>query len=144
MSEKIKETFDVKNFTKTFIQKLFINYIWVGIFSYILLEISQEFFPHILILLVVIILIYILIKKIHLAAISETFMLGKIKSDDVNKIAKNIIIVYCVLFLIGTIFAVGNYLFSLKTIETLSSSGLIFESLTGSKEAMQNELHPKC
>ena len=138
MSEKNKEIFDVKVFTKTFIQKLFINFIWVGIFSYILLEISQEFFPDILRLLVVIFLIYLVIKKIHLAAISETFMIGKINSEDVNKIAKNIIIVYCVLFFIGTIFSVGNYFISLKTIEKLNSSELIFESITGSKEVMQN------
>ena len=142
MSEKVKETFDAKNFTKTFIQKLFINFIWVGVFSYILLEIAQEFLPKSLRLIVVIFLLYIAIKKIHLAAISETFMLGKINPDDINRIVKNIIIVYCVLFLVGTFFAVGNYLISFKTIENLSSSGMLLESITGSKEVMKsNAMH---
>ena len=138
MEEKIKEIFDTKKFTKTFIKKLFTNYIFVGIFAYILLEISQEFFPDILRILVILLLLYLLIKKVHLAAISETFMLGKINSNDISKISKNIIIVYCVLFLIGVIGAFGSYLLSLRTIENLSSAGLIFESLTGSKEVMQS------
>lgn len=110
----------------------------MGIFAYILLEISQEFFPDILRILVILLLLYLLIKKVHLAAISETFMLGKINSNDISKISKNIIIVYCVLFLIGVIGAFGSYLLSLRTIENLSSAGLIFESLTGSKEVMQS------
>lgn len=108
MEEKIKEIFDTKKFTKTFIKKLFTNYIFVGIFAYILLEISQEFFPDILRILVILLLLYLLIKKVHLAAISETFMLGKINSNDISKISKNIIIVYCVLFLIGVIGAFGG------------------------------------
>lgn len=138
MEEKVKEIFDVKKFTKTFIQKLIINFIWVGVFGFILLDISQEYFPDILRILVILLLVYLLVKKVHLASISETFTLGKINSDDIDKIKKKIILVYCGLLLIGIIGALWNYFISIRTIQNLNSAGLVFESLTGSVETMKS------
>ena len=138
MEEEKKDILDAMSFTKTFVKKLFIKYCYFGIIAYILLEISREFLPNFARIIVLVLIIYGFIQKVHLSAVSEVFTLGKTKASDNNKIQKNLMIIYGILFIVGTIGAIILYFYNLRKIEILTSLGLTGVAFIEDKEVLRN------
>ena len=112
--DKLKEPKERRNlssreFTKLFIKNFFLNSIFVGIVLYIVYEIGREVLPIAATTILSFVLIFAGIVKIYLSAIKESFYEGKIYQTDINKIAKNIMLVFVVLLLVDVVLDYMSY-----------------------------------
>ena len=118
-----------KDFTKKFIKNLIINGLIVGIVLYIVYGIAKEFLPSIAILILNFVLIFVGIVKIYLSSIKDTFYEGKIQQTDINKIARNIVLIFVVLFLINVALNYLSYLCSLEYAKLLGLQDIALRNL---------------
>ncbi len=115
-------------FTKLFIKNFFLNSIFVGIVLYIVYAIGKEFLNGIATTILSFVLVFVGIIKIYLSAIKESFYEGKIYQADINKIVKNIILVFVVLFLINVGLDYISYASSLKFAKVLGLEDIAFRN----------------
>lgn len=132
--DKLKEPKERRNlssreFTKLFIKNFFLNSIFVGIVLYIVYEIGREVLPIAATTILSFVLIFAGIVKIYLSAIKESFYEGKIYQTDINKIAKNIMLVFVVLLLVDVVLDYMSYASSLKFLKALGTENIAFRNL---------------
>lgn len=108
-------------FTKLFIKNFLLNSILVGIILYIVYEVAKEVLPTIITTILSFALVFAGIVKIYLSAIKESFYEGKIYRADINKIAKNIVLIFIVMLLINI---VENYMSYARGIKVAQALGM--------------------
>lgn len=106
-------------FTKLFIKNFLLNSIFVGIVLYIVYEVAKEILPTMVTTILSFVLIFVGIAKIFLSAIKESFYEGKIYQADINKIAKNIVLIFVVILLINVVVDYMSYARSIKIAQAL-------------------------
>ena len=116
-------------FTKLFIKNFFLNSIFVGIVLYIVYEIGKKFLPTSATTILSFALVFVGIVKIYLSAIKESFYEGKIYQADINKIAKNIVLIFVVLLVINVGLDCVSYASSLKLSRVLGLEDIAFRNL---------------
>ena len=116
-------------FTKLFIKNFILNSIFVGIVIYIIYELGKGFLPGIAKTILGFALIFAGIVKIYLAAIKDTFYEGKIYQADINKISKNIIMIFVVILVINILSGFISYSNSLKFTQVLGMESMILKNL---------------
>ena len=116
-------------FTKLFIKNFFLNSIFVGIVLYIVYEIGKKFLPTSATTILSFALVFVGIVKIYLSAIRESFYEGKIYQADINKIAKNIVLVFVVLLVINVGLGYVSYASSLNFSKALGLENIAFRNL---------------
>lgn len=125
---KERKELSAKEFTKLFIKNFFLNSILVGIVLGLIYELLKGALPNLLKTVLSLVLTFIGIMKIYLSAINDTFYEGKIYKSDVNKIAKNILITFFVVFLINVIFDSVSYISSLRLAKALGLEDITFRN----------------
>ena len=116
-------------FTKLFIKNFFLNSIFVGIVLYIVYEIVKEILPTVATTILSFVLIFVGIVKIYLSAIKESFYEGKIYQADINKITKNIVLVFIVLLVVNVGLDYISYASSLRFSKALGLEDVAFRNL---------------
>ena len=108
-------------FTKLFIKNFLLNSIFVGIVLYIVYEVAKEILPTTVTTILNFVLIFVGVIKIYLSAIKESFYEGKIYQADINKIAKNIVLIFVAILLINL---VGDYMSYARGIKVAQALGM--------------------
>ena len=116
-------------FTKLFIKNFLLNSIFVGIVLYIVYEIGKEILPTAVTTILSFVLVFAGIVKIYLSAIKESFYEGKIHQTDINKIAKNIVLVFVVLLVVNVGLDYMSYASSLRFSKALGLEDIAFRNL---------------
>lgn len=117
----VRKELTSKEFTKLFIKNFLLNSIFVGILIYIIYELGKGFLPNTATTILGFALIFVGIIKIYISAIKDTFYQGKIYQADINKIAKNIILIFVVILLINV---VGDYMSYARGIKFAQALGM--------------------
>lgn len=116
-------------FTKLFIKNFLLNSIFVGIVLYIVYEIGKEILPTAVTTILGFVLVFAGIVKIYLSAIKESFYEGKIYQADINKIAKNIVLIFVVLFLVNVGLDYMAYARGIKFAQALGMEDILTRNL---------------
>ena len=116
-------------FTKLFIKNFLLNSIFIGILFYIIYEIVKELLPTTVTTILSFSLIFAGIIKIYFSAIKESFYEGRIYQSDVNKIAKNIVLVFVVISLINVAGDYMAYVRGMKFTQALGMEQILTKNL---------------
>lgn len=116
-------------FTKLFIKNFLLNSIFVGIVLYIVYEIGKEILPTTVTTILSFVLVFAGIVKIYLSAIKESFYEGKVHQADINKIAKNIVLIFVVLLVVNVGLDYMSYVKGMKFAQALSMEDILTRNL---------------
>lgn len=116
-------------FTKLFIKNFILNSIFVSIVLYIVYEIGKEILPTAVTTILSFVLVFAGIVKIYLSAIKESFYEGKIYQADINKIAKNIVIIFIVLLIVNVGLDYMSYARGMKFAQVLGMEDILNRNL---------------
>ena len=116
-------------FTKLFIKNFILNSIFVGIVVGIIYELVKEFLPNIVTTILSFVLVFVVIVKVYLSAIKDSFYEGKIYKEDINKITKNITLIFVILLLINIGIDYMSYASSLRFSKVLGLEDIAFRNL---------------
>ena len=116
-------------FTKLFIKNFLLNSIFVGIVLYIVYELGKKFLPTAVTTILSFVLVFAGIVKIYLSAIKESFYEGKIYQTDINKIAKNIVLIFVVLLVVNVGLDYMSYVRGMKFAQALGMEDILTRNL---------------
>lgn len=116
-------------FTKLFIKNFLLNSIFVGIVLYIVYEIGKEILPTTVTTILSFVLVFAGIVKIYLSAIKESFYEGKVHQADINKIAKNIVLIFVVLLVVNVGLDYMSYIKGMKFAQALGMEDILTRNL---------------
>ena len=117
---KERRNLSSREFTKLFIKNFLLNSIFVGIVLYVVYEVVKEILPTTVTTSLSFVLIFAGMVKIYLSAIKDSFYEGKIYQADINKIAKNIVFIFVIIFLINVVRDYISYVRGFKVAQVLS------------------------
>ena len=126
---KEKRNLSSAEFTKLFIKNFLLNSIFVGIVFYIVYEIGKEILPTAVTTILSFVLVFAGIVKIYLSAIKESFYEGKIYQADINKIAKNIVLIFVVLLVVNVGLDYMSYARGMKFAQALGIEDILTRNL---------------
>lgn len=116
-------------FTKIFIKNFVLNSILVGIVIGVIYELVKGFLPNIVTTILSFVLVPVVIVKVYLSAIRDSFYVGKIHKEDINRISKNITLMFVILLLINIGIDYMLYASSLEFCKVLGLEYVDFRNL---------------
>ncbi len=132
--KKVKEPKERKElssgeFTKLFIKNFILNSIFVGIVVGIIYELIKEILPNVITTILSFVLVFIVIVKVYLSAIKDSFYEGKIYQADINKIAKNIVLIFVVLLVFNVGLDYMSFARGMKFAQALGMEDILTRNL---------------
>lgn len=116
-------------FTKLFIKHFLLNGIVVGIILYIVSEIAKAIFSETVITILNFVLIFVVIIKVYFSAIKDSFNEGKIYKEDINKIARNIVLTFIVISIMLILLDYINYARKIELAKMLGMEEILQRNL---------------